>query len=187
LLLVPYAGYFARELSSTVEPVLLENRSQNFQWAQTLPLQKTISGLPSFSFLAATVWGLGLMAIAIIQPTPHQSLGLIVHLKPDPGNNQSDVAPQQLLIRIVYLGPTRAPTLCLNEETQSWATIDGALKEEMSRRRPGAEVYLQPDAEIDWESSARMIGRISRFHARVILLTPTDTRFRHETNSWPCL
>ena len=180
LLLVPHAGEINRKLWPSDVLAPSETTGRHFQWAQKLPLKKAVSNLPSFGLLAATIWSFGLLAILIIEPTPRLSIGLIVHLRSDPATSESDLFLQPLVVRIVDGGPTRAPALCLNSRTVFLANIESALEEEMSRRRPDGEIYVQPDPGIDWQTAAQMIGIISRFHGRIMLLTPTDTRFQHK-------
>jgi len=173
LLLVPFAGYFAKDISSNAEPVLFEQRSENFQWAQKLPLVKPFSGLPHFGVFGTLMLFAVFVPMVLMRCTEPFTSGVTAYvLKPGAKPGDADLRFEPLTIQISNL-PRNAIAVYLNSQSVSFDDLSNALKAELSRRPPNCPVYIQADDEVPWDLAVRAVAIIQNLHGRPVILPPT--------------
>jgi biopolymer transport protein ExbD len=151
--------------------------SQNFQWAQKLPLRRRFSSMPQWGLLAAFIFAFTEMAMTwpTIPPTPK---GLRVHLlKPGEAPAKSDAWTEALIVRVEDKGPGKLPVLYVGSTRVDWDHLEPALKQELGRRKEWV-VYVTGDEAVPWLNIAQIIDIARGDHAKVYLIDKRDMPVR---------
>lgn len=158
--------------SVTNEPTV----GQNFQWAQKLPLQRPIVGIPAFGLLAGMVFGilaiLMMMLTGAFERTP---TGLWVHLlKPGAAPAKPDAWTEPIIVLVKDAGPDQEPGLYVNSTVVAWDDLASTLKHELSGRRAWT-VYVEGDDCVAWANVVNVID-IARGNGAKVFLVPQPDR-----------
>jgi biopolymer transport protein ExbD len=146
-----------------------ETLSQNFQWAQRLPLRRPISGLPGFGLVGGMIFAIMAMLMMLLTASPMNSKGLWVHLlKPGAVPTKSDPGTEPIVVRLEDQGADKQPNLYVNSTRVAWADFDRVLKQELSIRRDWI-VYVEGDDALSWGNVAAVIDIANSYHAKVFL------------------
>jgi len=145
---------------------------QNFQWAQTMPLRRPISGLPAFGLAAAIIYAtLAILMMLLTAFTTRTSYGWPVHLlKPGEVTAKSDTWTEPLNVRAKDAGPNQKPKLYVNSRQVAWEDLDRELKEELGRRKDWL-VYVGGDDAVPWNDVTHVVDVARRYRAKVFLIT----------------
>jgi biopolymer transport protein ExbD len=153
---------------------------QYFQWAQRLPLEPAVSGLPSFGLVCALVlsWLVMFHILFYELGRPH-SKGIMVSLmRHVPPAEVSERWAEPMVLRVQSAGPDLATRLYLNSKPLSWEELNSGLKAELSQRSVWV-VYVEVDSNLPWQDALSAIDAARGLHATIVLLTaPTGTKQR---------
>jgi len=168
-----------RELERSVIVTNTSVVSQNFQWAQKLPLRRPIVGIPAFGLLAGMVFAilaiLMMMLTGAFQPT---RIGLWVHLlKPGAVPAKPDAWTEPVIVLVTDAGPGQEPGLFINSKAVAWDDLASALKRELSGRREWI-VYVEGGDCVVWADFVSVID-IARSDGAKVFLVP-------QPNGKPC-
>ena len=157
----------SRQMPSLTAP---ETASQNFQWAQRLPLRRPISGMPGFGLVGGIIFATFAMVMMLLT-IPMTPKGLWVHLlKPGAVPAKSDNWTDPLVVRVKYRGPGKEAAVVVNSREVAWDDLNRTLKEELSRRREWV-VYVGGDDCVGWSNIAQVIDAARGEQAKVVLVT----------------
>jgi biopolymer transport protein ExbD len=147
-----------------------ETVSQNFQWAQKLPLRRPISGLPGFGLVGGFMFAIFAMLMMMLV-SPLTPKGLWVHLlKPGAVPTAGDAWTEPIMVRVEAAGQGQPPNLYVNSKPVAWQDLDRVLKQQLSLRREWT-VYVNGDDTVGWSNVANVIDAARGYHAKVYLVT----------------
>lgn len=154
---------FENSRSSTL---LTTPRSYGF--AQTLPLQKRVSGPPAFALIAAPILALLIPIFAIMLQEPI-AVGLPVHLL-KMGITEHDSST----IVISVIGPSAAgqSAAYVNSKEIPWNELGNTLRSQL-KVRPHWVVYVAGEDKVAWQDVVNAIDVARGLDAEVVLLTAT--------------
>lgn len=154
----------------------LSTASQNFQWAQRLPLRRPISGLPGFGLVGGFIYAIMAMVMMVLT-APVTSTGVWVHLlKQGASPDKADAWTEAVVVHVRDAGAGRSPDLYVNSTPVAWEDLDRALKQKLAARREWV-VYVDGDERVAWQNVVRVIDVAHGLQAKVVLLG-RDTRKR---------
>ena len=125
---------------------------QYLQWAQRLPLEPALSGLPSFGLVCALLlsW-LVMLHMLFYQVGRFHSKGITVSVMQHvPLAEDSDHWTEPLVLSVQSAGPGLATKLYLNSKPLTWAEVNSKLKVELSQRSVWT-VYVEADSNVSWQ------------------------------------
>jgi hypothetical protein len=147
---------------------------QSFLWAQTFPLRKPFSGLPSFGLLGAIVCILVWLAMSMADAMwydSHHSRGFYVHVaQTSRTDNNSTTQPGPLLVRIEASAPGKEPRLYRNGGPLPWTELQTSIQRGIGRSGD-CQVQVTADDDTAWYNSLRVIDDARGLGCKVVLLT----------------
>src|SRR5579864_2557171 len=165
----------ARSREHTAETIrlnLTSHVSQNFQWAQRLPLRRPISGLPAFGLAGGITFGILALVMMLLTAGFHYTpRGMWVHLlKPEQVPQSGDKWAEPILVLLKDEGVGHRPKLYVNSKQINWEDLDHSLKEELGQRREWV-VYVGGDDRLAWSNVTDVVDAARKYHAQVCLIT----------------
>lgn len=142
----------------------------SFQFAQTLPLRKRISGFPPFAVLGVFALTCAFVIYLGFKPYPEPT-GLAVSLQPPALSGASE---KQLVITIlskVY----DVPTIRVNSREVPWDKLEEVLRKNLQDEAE-PQAFVQADGEVFWTYVASVVDTLKRLHCRATLLTASPAR-----------
>lgn len=142
-----------------------------------LERRKLISALPSFPLLCATLMALLIFVEAIFYaPVPSKGLYVSLKVTPSAAGDPNALMPP-IIVRIRSTPKSDLmPELYVNSTAVQWRGLEDQIKAQL-RLRPQWLVYIDGDANLDWQHVATVASIAKELHAKVVLLTPETRRF----------
>lgn len=124
---------------------------QYFQWAQRLPLEPAVSGLPSFGLVCALVlsWLVMFHILFYELGRPQSKRVMISLMRQVPLAEVSERWAEPIVLRVESTDPDLATKLYLNSKPLSWEKLNSGLKAELSKRSVWV-VYVEVDSNLPW-------------------------------------
>lgn len=144
----------------------------SFHFAQTLPLRRRFSRLPSFAIIAAPALASVVSLFLAFEPyeTPTGLAVRLLHIGPFEGDHNYE----PVVVALVADGDSR-PTIRVNAKEVSLDTLEQVARAKLQRRaEPWA--FVEADGPVAWSDVVDVIDRLEGIHCRVILLTATPQR-----------
>ena len=135
------------------------------------PRGRPFARTPSFGLVAAITFLLVLIPMWVLQSWSFIGpVGLRIHLwrpgivaPPSPGM-------QPLLVRLESRERGRRPNLFVDSQSVTWEDFGSLLRRKLVQRPPGWPVYLQGDADMEWQWAVKAIEIIRGQGPEVVLL-----------------
>jgi biopolymer transport protein ExbD len=153
-------------LAIDVHSKTIECESGESQFAQSLPLTKRFSGLPSFALIAAPVLALSAAFMSLSSFYPRQGLPVI------PAKTVSEmdyVSPKPIQIVITVRNRNGLPIAYVNSKETPWEQLGPVVQKGLLS--PQALVFVQAENDSSWKHVVDAVDIVEGLHARVVLLT----------------